>query len=159
MMNNLEKKLDALIRLVTAEDSSTRNELKMELATLMQEPKKALGLTELIEDMLTRLGMSNAILGFRYSTEAIRLVVLDESYVHNITKGLYPAVAKACGTTPSRAERAIRHAVEIIFDRCDTSTLEEVFGNSVSPTRGKLTNAEFVARMAIVIRRQVGDVA
>ena len=65
-----------------------------------------------------------------------------------MTKVLYPAVAKRFGTTPSRVERAIRHAIEVAWDRGDLETLQKYFGYTVSNTKGKPTNSEFIAMIA-----------
>ena len=157
-MSNLEKKVDALMRLVASEDGPSYEDAKAELLQLMtEEPaKNDTSLTTVIEDMLTKLGMPNAIMGFRYAVEAIRLAAEDEDYVFNITKGLYPAVAKLCGTTPSRTERAIRHGIELVWDRGDIDTLDEFFGNSISNSKGTPTNSEFIARLALLVKREIG---
>jgi len=72
----------------------------------------------------------------------------DMEVINAITKVLYPAVAKRFGTTPSRVERAIRHAIEVAWDRGDLETLQKYFGYTVSNSKGKPTNSEFVAMIA-----------
>ena len=77
----------------------------------------------------------------------------DPDTLEAITKVLYPAVANLHQSTPSRSERAIRHAIETAWDRCDYAVLQHYFGNTVDPNKGKPTNSEFIARIAGIIRR------
>ena len=76
------------------------------------------------------------------------IAVDDMEVINAVSKGLYPAVAKRFGTTPSRVERAIRHAIEVAWDRGDLETLQKYFGYTVSNTKGKPTNSEFIAMIA-----------
>ena len=101
-----------------------------------------------ISRILTTLGVPAHIKGYPYLRDAIAAVVNDMSLVNYITKGLYPMVAKKFQTTPSRVERAIRHAIEVAWDRGDWETFMQIFGNTVSNTKGKPTNSEFIALIA-----------
>ena len=103
--------------------------------------------------MLLDIGVPEHIKGHRYLVRAIRLAVQDPELVEAITKGLYPAVAQAFNATPSRVERAIRHAIEIALNRCDLDTLNRYFGNTMSPSKGKPTNGEFIARISNAVRQ------
>ena len=80
------------------------------------------------------------------------LTVEDQDIINYVTKTLYPAVAKSFGTTTSRVERAIRHAIEVAWDRGDVDTLNGYFGYTISRQRGKPTNSEFIAMIADKIR-------
>ena len=80
--------------------------------------------------------------------EAIILTVNDMDIINAVTKVLYPTVARKFGTTPSRVERAIRHAIEVAWDRGDLETLQKFFGYTVSNIKGKPTNSEFIAMIA-----------
>ena len=88
------------------------------------------------------------IKGYQYLREAIGLAVADMEVINAVTKVLYPAVAKKFGTTASRVERAIRHAIEVAWDRGDLETLQKYFGYTVSNAKGKPTNSEFIAMIA-----------
>ena len=88
------------------------------------------------------------IKGYQYLREAIRLTVEDMEVINAVTKVLYPAVAKKFNTTASRVERAIRHAIEVAWDRGDLETLQKYFGYTVSNAKGKPTNSEFIAMIA-----------
>ena len=101
-----------------------------------------------ISRILTTLGVPAHIKGYPYLREAIAAAINDMSLANYITKCLYPMVAKKFQTTPSRVERAIRHAIEVAWDRGDWETFMQIFGNTVSNTKGKPTNSEFIALIA-----------
>ena len=109
----------------------------------------------LVTDTMHHLGMPAHVKGYNYVREAILIVVNDPSIINNITKGLYPKVAEAFDTTPLRVERAIRHAIEIAWDRGDLDTLQKFFGYTVSNSKGKPTNSEFIALVADKILLEV----
>jgi two-component system response regulator (stage 0 sporulation protein A) len=88
------------------------------------------------------------IKGYQYLREAIIIAVEDMDVINAVTKVLYPEVAKRFGTTASRVERAIRHAIEVAWDRGDLETLQKYFGYTVSNAKGKPTNSEFIAMIA-----------
>ena len=88
------------------------------------------------------------IKGYQYLREAIMIAVDDMDVINAVTKVLYPEVAKRFSTTPSRVERAIRHAIEVAWDRGDLETLQKYFGYTVSNAKGKPTNSEFIAMIA-----------
>lgn len=94
---------------------------------------------------LRELGVPLHLSGYRALKEAIILGVQEYPRILPITKELYPSVAKVVKTTPSRVERAIRHAIEVAFDRLDPETIYELFGNSLNPNKGKPTNSECIA--------------
>ena len=98
--------------------------------------------------IIHEVGVPAHIKGYQYLREAIIIAVNDMEVINAVTKVLYPAVAKKFGTTPSRVERAIRHAIEVAWDRGDLETLQKYFGYTVSNTKGKPTNSEFIAMIA-----------
>ena len=112
-----------------------------------------------IESMVTgiihEIGVPAHIKGYQYLREAIIIAVNDMDVINAITKVLYPEVAKTFGTTPSRVERAIRHAIEVAWDRGDLDTLQRFFGYTVSNTKGKPTNSEFIALIADTLQLQL----
>ena len=112
-----------------------------------------------IESMVTsiihEIGVPAHIKGYQYLREAIIIAVGDMDVINAITKVLYPQVAKAFQTTPSRVERAIRHAIEVAWDRGDLDTLQRFFGYTVSNTKGKPTNSEFIALIADKLQLQL----
>lgn len=109
-------------------------------------------LQQQVTDIIHDIGMPAHVKGYRYAREAIILAVCDANYVENITKWLYPAIAKQFDTTPSRVERAIRHAIEIAWDRSDFDVRQKYFGYTISSLKGKPTNSEFISMIADHIR-------
>ena len=102
----------------------------------------------LVTSIIHEIGVPAHIKGYHYLREAIILAVHDLEIINAITKILYPTVAKKFGTTSSRVERAIRHAIETAWNRGDLDTLNKFFGYTVSNTKGKPTNSEFIAMIA-----------
>ena len=92
------------------------------------------------------------IKGYLYLREAIRIVIDDMDYLGAVTKELYPAVATKFNTTPSRVERAIRHAIEVAWNRGKIDTIDKIFGYTVNNNKGKPTNSEFIALIADKLR-------
>ena len=115
----------------------------------------------LVTSIIHEIGVPAHIKGYQYLREAIILAVNDMDVINAITKVLYPQVAKTFQTTPSRVERAIRHAIEVAWDRGDLDTLQRFFGYTVSNTKGKPTNSEFIALIADKLQLQLksGSVA
>ena len=109
----------------------------------------------LVTNIIHEIGVPAHIKGYQYLREAIIIAVNDMDVINAITKVLYPEVAKNFGTTPSRVERAIRHAIEVAWDRGDLDTLQKFFGYTVSNTKGKPTNSEFIALIADRLQLQL----
>ena len=126
--------------------------------TLRILPQRRMDKTS-IESMVTgiihEIGVPAHIKGYQYLREAIIIAVNDMDVINAITKVLYPQVAKTFQTTPSRVERAIRHAIEVAWDRGDLDTLQRFFGYTVSNTKGKPTNSEFIALIADKLQLQL----
>ena len=105
-------------------------------------------LETLITGIIHEIGVPAHIKGYQYLREAILIAVEDMDVINAVTKVLYPEVAKRFGTTASRVERAIRHAIEVAWDRGDLDTLQRYFGYTVNSAKGKPTNSEFIAMIA-----------
>ena len=105
--------------------------------------------------IIHEVGIPAHIKGYQYVREAIILTVQDMEMINAVTKMLYPEVARRFHTTPSRVERAIRHAIEVAWDRGDLETLQRFFGYTVSNTKGKPTNSEFIALIADRLQLQL----
>ena len=102
----------------------------------------------MITKILHQIGVPAHIKGYHYLREGIRLTVKDEEMINSVTKILYPTIAKKYNTTSSRVERAIRHAIEVAWDRGDIDVLNDYFGFTINSIRGKPTNSEFIAMIA-----------
>lgn len=116
-------------------------------------------LESVVTDVIHEIGVPAHIKGYQYLREAIILTINDMDIINSVTKVLYPEVAKKFNTTPSRVERAIRHAIEVAWDRGDIETLQKFFGYTVSNVKGKPTNSEFIAMIAdcLSLRRRVAE--
>ena len=121
---------------------------------LPRRPAPGQSIEALVTGIIHEIGVPAHIKGYQYLREAIIIAVNDMDVINAITKVLYPQVAKTFQTTPSRVERAIRHAIEVAWDRGDLDTLQRIFGYTVSNTKGKPTNSEFIAMIADRIRLQ-----
>ena len=115
---------------------------------VVQASQQDLDLEAVVTDIIHEIGVPAHIKGYQYLREAIILTIHDMDMINAVTKVLYPEVAKKFGTTPSRVERAIRHAIEVAWDRGDIETLQKFFGYTVSNIKGKPTNSEFIAMIA-----------
>ena len=125
------------------------------LLSLAETPRPDLhtpGLEETVTSIIHEIGVPAHIKGYTYLREAIMLTAENPEIINSVTKVLYPEVASRFHTTPSRVERAIRHAIEVAWDRGDLEILQKFFGYTVSNTKGKPTNSEFIAMIADRIR-------
>ena len=123
-------------------------------ASLNRRPDKT-GIEAMVTGIIHEIGVPAHIKGYQYLREAIIIAINDMDVINAITKVLYPQVAKTFQTTPSRVERAIRHAIEVAWDRGDLDTLQRFFGYTVSNTKGKPTNSEFIALIADKLQLQL----
>ena len=105
-----------------------------------------------VTQIIHQIGVPAHIKGYQYLRTAILLTVKDSDVINSVTKVLYPSVAKKYSTTTSRVERAIRHAIEVAWDRGDVDTLNSYFGYTIQNNRGKPTNSEFIAMIADNLR-------
>ncbi|MBR4762439.1 MAG: sporulation transcription factor Spo0A, partial [Clostridia bacterium] len=109
----------------------------------------------MITEIIHQIGVPAHIKGYHYLREAIMLSVKNNDIINSVTKLLYPTVAKKYNTTSSRVERAIRHAIEVAWDRGDIDVLNSYFGYTVQNERGKPTNSEFIAMISDKLRLQL----
>ena len=105
-----------------------------------------------VTKIIHQIGVPAHIKGYQYLRTAILLTIKDSDIINSVTKVLYPSVAKKYATTTSRVERAIRHAIEVAWDRGDVDTLNAYFGYTIQNNRGKPTNSEFIAMIADNLR-------
>lgn len=105
-----------------------------------------------VAELLRRTGVPAHLQGYRYLKEAVQYVLDNGGDPCGMTKEVYPHVARTHGTVPARVERSIRHAIEVAWNRADLADLQRLFGSTVNHSRGKPTNAEFVAMLADHLR-------
>ena len=119
--------------------------------------KSAYNLDRRIVEVLKDLGVPTHMKGYDYLRDAIYMGVEDKTILGSITGRLYPEIAERYNTTPSRLERATRHAIEVAWDRGDWGVFKRYFGNTISCTRGKPTNSEFISCVANQLRLEVQE--
>ena len=124
------------------------NESKGEKPAIGKEEQ----LEKVISSIMRQIGVPAHIKGYEYLRQAIVLTVKEPELMHAVTKSLYPTVAKTNSTTSSRVERAIRHAIEVAWDRGDVDVLSSYFGYTIQNSRGKPTNSEFIAMISDKLR-------
>lgn len=112
----------------------------------------------IVSDIMHQIGVPAHIKGYQYLRTSILMAIDDPEIMHAITKCLYPLVAKNYKTTASRVERAIRHAIEVAWDRGDVDVLNAYFGYTIQNTRGKPTNSEFIAMISDKLRLKMKTV-
>ena len=138
---SLRAHIDTLVKLRSGEKS-------MSYGKLSDLPDMEAQVTKIIH----QIGVPAHIKGYQYLRCAILMAIDDEDIINSVTKVLYPSVAKKYQTTTSRVERAIRHAIEVAWDRGDVDTLNSYFGYTIQNSRGKPTNSEFIAMIADNLR-------
>ena len=158
-MNLLEKKVEAVMRLCVSDNEKDRDRIREEIRQYLIhfDPGKMDPEQEIRR--ILELGAPDHLVGHPYVIRGILLVMEDRMYINNITMILYPKLAVEFDTTPARVERAIRHLIEVTWFRGDLDILEKYFGNTISASRGKPTNGEFIARMANVVKASVQKAA
>ena len=113
---------------------------------------KIIDLETVVTGIILEIGIPAHIKGYQYIRDGIIMTVREPDIINGVTKVLYPAIAKKNDTTASRVERAIRHAIEVAWDRGDVDVLNSYFGYTIHNLRGKPTNSEFIAMIADKIR-------
>lgn len=132
--------------------SGGRNIISSDQPTYTLSP---LGLEKEVTNVIHEIGIPAHIKGYQYLRDAIIMAINDMDILNAITKQLYPNIAKKYNTTPSRVERAIRHAIEVAWSRGSMDTIDKLFGYTVNNGKGKPTNSEFVALIADRLRLEL----
>lgn len=135
--------------------SSVSKRTSFEVVSTESETPKDYDLEALVTEFIHDLGVPAHIKGYQYVRTAIMMVVEDMDLLNYITKQLYPVIAKKYSTTSSRVERAIRHSIEVAWNRGRPETMNKVFGYTIDTGKGKPTNSEFIAMVADRIRLQI----
>ncbi|MGI6727778.1 MAG: sporulation transcription factor Spo0A [Anaerovoracaceae bacterium] len=148
-LNILVKRIYQLSGDQEANVSNNRSNAK---AVICKDDSKCSDLEVDITNIIHEVGVPAHIKGYQYLRNAITMVVDDIDLLGAVTKELYPAIAKMNNTTPSRVERAIRHAIEVAWNRGKIETINNLFGYTVHNDKGKPTNSEFIAIIADKLR-------
>jgi two-component system response regulator (stage 0 sporulation protein A) len=150
-MRTLEQKVDILMRYCVAESEQARQYYHADLQSMLTAAP-CMDVRRSVDRALSDLGIPAHLLGYAYLQSAIAMVIEQPDSAYAITGIVYPGVALRYSTTAQLVERAIRHAVERGWSRCDSSMREKYFGGKIRPGRQKPTNAEFIARIANLVR-------
>ncbi len=148
--NLIERICDLMYCYENEENEKSKNSLYSPDKSLDKNPDKNLEIT--ITDILHQIGVPAHIKGYHYLRDSIAMSVKQPEIINAVTKELYPSVAKKYDTTASRVERAIRHAIEVAWDRGDVDVLNSYFGYTIHNSRGKPTNSEFIAMISDKLR-------
>ncbi|HZK02165.1 MAG TPA: sporulation transcription factor Spo0A [Anaerovoracaceae bacterium] len=135
-----------------ASDAGPTNRINVVKSALIKEESNSGSLEIDITNIIHEVGVPAHIKGYQYLRDAITMVVENMDLLGAVTKELYPAIAKRNNTTPSRVERAIRHAIEVAWNRGRIETINNLFGYTVHNDKGKPTNSEFIAIIADKLR-------
>ena len=158
MIREREPDVVLLVRRVQGKsysDSRNTNEkMSLSIKQLTNCPNRKILEAE-VTDIIHEVGVPAHIKGYQYLREAIIMSVNDMEMLNSITKILYPDIAKRFQTTPSRVERAIRHAIEVAWSRGKMDTIDKLFGYTINYGKGKPTNSEFIALITDKIRLQM----
>ena len=121
--------------------------------------KRENNLEALVTNVIHEVGVPAHIKGYQYLRDGIIMGIEDTQVLNQITKQLYPDLAKKYKTTPSRVERAIRHAIEVAWNRGQLEVVESIFGYTINANKGKPTNSEFIAMIADKLRLELKNVS
>ena len=130
-------------------------EIKSSYVDISNSSNTETSLEAKVTNIIHEIGVPAHIKGYQYLRDGIMMVVDNIEVINQITKQLYPDLAKKYKTTPSRVERAIRHAIEVAWGRGQLETVESIFGYTISSNRGKPTNSEFIAMIADKLRLEI----
>lgn len=152
--------MDVLVGRIRQLKSSIQSNKAVSRNDSVSEPKSTYnpGVRDLeasVTKVIHEVGVPAHIKGYQYLRDAIIMVIKDMDVINSITKQLYPTIARSYNTTPSRVERAIRHAIEVAWGRGQVETLDNLFGYTVQTSKGKPTNSEFIAMIADKLRLQL----
>lgn len=149
-----ENKLQIMITVPGKESGDEQPVVEESISVSAEKPRD---LEKDVTNMIHEIGVPAHIKGYQYLREAIMMSVDDTEMLGSVTKVLYPTIAKHYQTTPSRVERAIRHAIEVAWSRGKMETLDALFGYTINTGKGKPTNSEFIALIADRIRLSYRD--
>ena len=152
---DIKKQLNLKVKYYNNLHDLLKIEFESEIDNVEIKEIKNMEIESIVTNIIHNVGVPAHIKGYQYLREAIMEVVNDIELINNVTTELYPKVARKFDTTPSRTERAIRHAIEVAWSRGQNEIVESIFGYTVSAATGRPTNAEFIAMVADKIRLEL----
>ena len=154
-MSNLEMRINAICNVLVAEGEPDRKAALEELKQAMTLPADKPDVDGTIRDLFLELGVPDHLIGYEYAIYAVKLVLDDRNMLNNIVYRLLPTVAQEFATTTSRVERAIRNLVGETLDRGNRTALDKYIGNLVNLETNKISNSEFIGRMANIAKQKL----
>ncbi len=145
---------DRILMFTSSDKTDKSHELEDIFKNKVEEDKEA-NIEAMVSNIIKLVGVPAHIKGYQFLREAIIWTIDDMGIINAVTKELYPGIAKKYDTTSSRVERAIRHAIEVAWERGDIDTINKLFGYTVHTSKGKPTNSEFIAMIADRLRLQL----
>ena len=162
-MFTLEQKVDLVMRYI-ASSRTQQNQLKKAIIEALNEEGGVVvpvdysaDVTKMTADILKDLGVAPHMIGYAYTLDAVRLIYGDSTYLKALTKRLYPAIAAKHNAKPYCIERAIRYSIEYMFDKGDLKNIHAIFGNTISVSKGKVTNTVFLSHITNELHRRMSD--
>lgn len=161
-LKELEQKTDAILSYILADSEEKKVTSYNQIAGMSKmwhcgETENRLETAEdIAREILLELGAPESLTGYDYAVYSICLVAKDKDQIKTVVFGLYPLVGEHFNVSGGKVERTIRHLVEVVCERADIQSLQYYFGNIVKPQTGKVTNKEFIARIAAVVRERMG---
>ena len=149
------RELKNILRFPVKDFILKENNTKSNYINITNTKSKEDNLEALVTNIIHEVGVPAHIKGYQYLRDGIIMVIEDMDVLNQITKQLYPDLAKKHKTTPSRVERAIRHAIEVAWNRGEINTIENIFGYTINANKGKPTNSEFIAMIADKLRLEI----
>ncbi len=146
---------ESLVNAIKRICSSPTTDAKDTSRSRVNTSGKKIDVETMVTNTIHEIGIPAHIKGYQYLRHAIMLVIENLDIINSITKKLYPTVAQDFSTTSSRVERAIRHAIEVAWDRGDPEVLNSIFGYTIATSKGKPTNSEFIAMIADKLRLEI----
>lgn len=155
-MRKLEEKINALMHFATAVTPEEKQKARQEILQLQTNGGQVIDRTDpdaILKQILLDIGAPSYLTGYRYILMAVKLLMEDPKM--SITNKLYPCIAETFGSAANRVERAIRHVIEVTWDRGDLDVLNHYFGNTVSSLKGKPTNRHFLIQMVYEVQQRM----
>ena len=161
-MTTIERKFNALAAFVLAENDESRDTARKALEAIMRavavpETSPTSDQEDVVHEFLMEIGADPVLCGYKYIVYGLLQTVMHPELTDNITYGFYPLVAAKFDTTPTRAERSIRHVIDRIWECGDIDTLTHYFGVYTSFKNGKPTNGSFIARSALILKKRLAN--
>ena len=151
---NIGEIVERIIMFTSPDRKSKTRNLEEVFRSKVEEDNEA-NIEAMVSNIIKLVGVPAHIKGYQFLREAIMWTIDDMGIINAVTKELYPGIAKKYDTTSSRVERAIRHAIEVAWERGDIDTINKLFGYTVHTSKGKPTNSEFIAMIADKLRLQL----